>query len=67
MPYEEVPEMKGHRKNGQFRCDDIAARLNSVMNTLDSKTRSALGLPDDYECEFQRRKKLLIERNRFFT
>lgn len=67
VPYEEVPEMKGHRKNGQFRCDDIAARLNSVMNTLDSKTRSALGLPNDYECEFQRRKKQLIEGNRFFT
>ena len=67
IPYNEIPEMKGHRKDGQFHCDDIAARLNSVMNTLDPETLSTLGLPDNYEHEFRCRKKLLFERNKLFT
>lgn len=64
VPYEEVPEMRGHRKEGQFRCDDIAARLNSVMRGIMPEELTALGLPSDYEKEFRRRKQRLFDLNR---
>lgn len=67
VPFDDVPEMRGHRKDGQFRCDDIAARLNSVFKALDAEALSALGLSMDYESEFRRRKKMLFERNRIFA
>ena len=66
VPCENVPEMRGHRKNSQFRCEDIAARLNSVMRSLTPGEFALLGLPSDYETEFCRRKQLLFERNRNF-
>lgn len=66
VPYGDVPEMRGHRKDGRFRCDDIAARLNSVMRNMASEELVALGLPPDYEAEFRRRKQRLFERNRIF-
>ena len=36
VPFDEVPEMKGHRnvEKKQFRCDDIAARLNSIIKAI---------------------------------
>lgn len=66
VPSEDVPEMRGHRKDGQFRCDDIAARLNSVMRNITPVELAALGLPSDYEKEFIRRKQCLFDRNRIF-
>ena len=66
VPFDEVPEMRGHRRNGFFRCDDIAARLNSVMRALTAEDISRLGLPFDYETIFRKRKKHLFDVNRNF-
>lgn len=64
---EEVPEMRGHRENGRFRCEDIAARLNSVMRNMTPEGLAALGLPLGYEKEFRRRKQRLFALNRMFA
>ena len=66
VPFDEVPEMRGHRRNGFFRCDDIATRLNSVMRALTAEDISRLGLPFDYETIFRKRKKHLFDVNRNF-
>ena len=68
VPFDEVPEMKGHRnvEKKQFRCDDIAARLNSIIKALTPDELATLGLPADYEAEFLRRKKRLFDVNRNF-
>lgn len=66
LPLDEVPEMRGHRRNGNFRCDDIAARLNAVMRALTAEDMNRLGLPSDYETIFQKRKKHLFDVNRNF-
>ena len=31
---ENVPEMRGHRVDGHFRCENIAARLNSIIKAI---------------------------------
>lgn len=67
VPLAEVPEMRGHRTEGSFRCEDIAARLNSVMKALTADERCALGLGQDFEKEFQLRKKHLFAVNRVFV
>lgn len=68
VPFAEVPEMRGHRdvEKKLFRCDDIAARLNSVIKAITPEELGALGLPTDYEIEFVRRKKHLFDVNRIF-
>ena len=68
VPFDEVPEMKGHRnvEKKQFRCDDIAARLNSIIKAITPDELATLGLPADYEAEFLRRKKQLFVVNRNF-
>lgn len=68
VPFEEVPEMRGHRcpEKKQFRVDDIAARLNSILKAITPAELAALGLPPDYEAEFLRRKKRLFDVNRHF-
>ena len=68
VPFEEVPEMRGHRyvEKKEFRCDDIAARLNSIIKAVTPDELAMLGLPADYEAEFLRRKKHLFEVNRNF-
>ena len=68
VPFDEVPEMKGHRnvEKKQFRCDDIAARLNSIIKVITPDELATLGLPADYEAEFLRRKKRLFDVNRNF-
>lgn len=66
VPYDRVPELLGHRKDGMLRCDDIARRLNSIMNALTSDDTIRLGLPDDYREEFNRRKKNLFAVNSIF-
>ena len=69
VPFDEVPEMKGHRnvEKKQFRCDDIAARLGSIIKAITPDELAMLGLPADYEAEFLRRKKHLFDTNRIFT
>lgn len=68
VPFEEVPEMRGHRyvEKKEFRCDDIAARLNSIIRAVTPDEFAMLGLSADYEAEFLRRKKHLFEVNRNF-
>ena len=68
VPFEEVPEMRGHRyvEKKEFRCDDIAARLNSIIKAITPDELAMLGLPADYEAEFLRRKKHLFDVNRIF-
>ena len=68
VPFEDVPEMSGHRnmEKKQFRCGDIAVRLNSIIRAITCEELNALGLPADYETEFNRRKKHLFEVNRSF-
>lgn len=68
VPFKEVPEMKGHRdlEKKQFRCADIAARLNSIMRAITSEELASLGLPPDFEKVFNRRKRHLFEVNRNF-
>ncbi len=66
VPFECVPELWGHRKNGVLRCDDIARRLNSIMSALTPNDNIRMGLPDDYRDEFNRRKKHLFAVNSIF-
>lgn len=68
VPFGETPEMKGHRDMGKrlFRCDHIATRLNSVMREITPDELATLGITDDYEAEFTKRKKRLLEVNRNF-
>ena len=66
VPFENVPELRGHRKDGKLRCDDIARRLNSIMQSLTSEDLHKMNLPEDYEKEFKRRKKRLFEVNSIF-
>lgn len=66
VPYANVPELRGHRKEGNLRKDDIACRLNSIMRALTPEDKKALGLPDNYEVEFNRRKKRLFAVNSRF-
>ena len=59
---------RGHRymEKKEFRCDDIAARLNSIIKAITPDELAMLGLPADYEAEFLRRKKHLFDVNRNF-
>lgn len=68
VAFVEVPEMKGHRnvEKKLFRCDDIAARFNSIIKATTCEELAALGLPNDYEDDFKRRKKHLFDVNRIF-
>lgn len=68
VPVDAVPEMKGHRnvERNEFRYDDIAARLNSVMKSMTIEERDMLGLDAGYETEFKCRKKHLFETNSVF-
>ena len=68
VPFDEVPEMRGLRnvQKKLFRCDDIAARLNSIIKAITPSELAMLGLPADYEAELLRRKKHLFDVNRNF-
>ena len=68
VPFGDVPEMRGYRDmdNKTFRCDDIAARLNSIIRAITPEELVALGLAEDYEVEFNKRKKHLLDVNRNF-
>ena len=68
VPVEAVPEMKGHRnvEKKEFRYDDIAARLNSVMTSMTIEERDMLGLDAGYETDFKCRKRHLFEADSVF-
>ena len=50
----------------EFRCNDIAARLNSIIKAITPNELATPGLPTDYEAVFLRRKKHLFNVNRNF-
>lgn len=58
--------MRGHRVDGHFRCEDIAARLNSIIKAITPEELQILELPEPYDAEFAHRKKKLFEVNRQF-
>lgn len=59
-PSEKVPPyMSGHTKNNITDIADINKRLNSLFKSMTSEDRKTLGLPDDYEREFLRKKHVL--------
>lgn len=68
VPVDAVPEMKGHRnvEKKEFRYDDIAARLNSVMTSMTIEERDMLGLDAGYETDFKCRKRHLFEADSVF-
>lgn len=59
-----VPDLKGHKKNGSFRCDDIMRRLNSLYAALTSMDEKESGIKPFNDAEFRRRRKLLLDTNR---
>lgn len=59
-----APNLMGHKKRGQFRCDDIMRRVNSLYNFLQEKGEGESGIKVYNEAEFRRRRKLLLETNR---
>ena len=60
--------MRGHHyvEKKEFRCDDIVARLNSIIRAITLNELATPGLPADYEAELLRRKKHLFNVNRNF-
>lgn len=59
-----VPDLRGHKKNGSLRCEDIMRRLNSLFATLSQINEEETGIKIFNEAEFRRRRKLLLETNR---
>lgn len=59
-----VPDLRGHKKNGNFRCDDIMRRINSLYAALTPELKVLLGIPDYGDNDFRRRRKKLLDSNR---
>lgn len=59
-----VPNLIGHEKKGELRCDDIMRRVNSLYTLLMEKSDKETGIKTFNEAEFRRRRKLLLETNR---
>lgn len=59
-----VPDLIGHRKNGNLRCDDIMRRINSLYKALTPGTAEVLGLSNFTESEFRCRWELMLDVNR---
>lgn len=59
-----VPNLIGHKKKGELRCDDIMRRVNSLYDLLVEKCKEESGIKIYNEAEFRRRRKLLLETNR---
>ena len=62
-----VPELRGHRVDGHLRIEDIATRLNSVMRALTPEDCERLQILENYEVEFNKRKKRLFAVNSNFS
>ena len=60
--------MRGHHyvEKKEFRCDDIVARLNSIIRAITLNELAAPGLSTNYEAVFLRCKKHLFNVNRNF-
>jgi len=59
-----VPDLWGHKKSGNFRCDDIMRRINSLYAALTPDLRILLGIPDYGDKDFRYRRKKLLDSNR---
>lgn len=62
-----VPDLRGHKTKGFFRCDDIMRRLNSLYAALTPELSKVTGIETLNESEFRRRRKLLLDSNRHAT
>lgn len=59
-----VPDLKGHKRNGTLRCDDIMRRVNSLHAALTPELKALLGIPEYGDNDFQSRRKKLLDSNR---
>ncbi len=59
-----VPDLRGHKKNGNLRCDDIMRRVNSLYSALTPELKELLGIPDYGDNDFRFRRKKLLDSNR---
>lgn len=59
-----VPDLRGHKKNGDLRCDDIMRRVNSLYAALTPELKSILGIPNYGDNDFRYRRKNLLNSNR---
>lgn len=59
-----IPELRGHKKNGHLRCDDIMRRVNSLYAAMTLEIKKALGIPEYDDNLFSARRKALLEYNR---
>lgn len=60
----EPPILKGHIRGNEVKFDDIARRLNSVRKNLTSDNIKQLGWGEDFQEQFLKRKKELLEFNK---
>lgn len=59
-----VPDLLGHKKNGNLRCDDIMRRINSLYSALTQDLKALLGIPEYGDCDFRYKRKQLLNANR---
>jgi len=59
-----VPDLRGHKKNGILRCDDIMRRVNSLYAALTPELKNLLGIPEYGDNDFRCRRKKLLDSNR---
>jgi len=59
-----VPDLRGHKKNGNLRCDDIMRRVNSLYAALTPELKKSLGIPEYGDNDFRFKRKRLLESNR---
>lgn len=59
-----VPDLWGHKKNGDFRCDDIMRRVNSLYASLTPELKVLLGIHYYGDNDFRYRRKKLLDSNR---
>lgn len=59
-----VPDLRGHKKNGNLRCDDIMRRVNSLYAALTPELKNLLDIPDYGDNDFRYRRKKLLDSNR---
>lgn len=59
-----VPQLIGHIKKGELRCNDIMRRLNGLYKALTPANAERLGISRFSEAEYRRRRKHLLNSNR---
>lgn len=59
-----VPDLFGHKKDGNLRCNDIMRRVNSLYAALTPGVKSALNIQDYGDKDFRLRRKILLDSNR---